>query len=75
MIKDKLRRLLEEKFPGTDLDADFAIQMNSMRVVELLVALEKEFGIRIDALEVDESNFANLEAMARFVEEKMARRS
>jgi acyl carrier protein len=44
--------------------------LDSVDALELVVALEKEYGIRIRSDEIDPEAFANVESLARFVAER-----
>lgn len=46
--------------------------LDSVDALELVVALEKEYGIRIRSDEIDPEAFANVESLSRFVEERRA---
>lgn len=41
--------------------------LDSVDALELVVALEKEYGIKIRSDEIDQSAFANVESLGRFV--------
>ncbi|MCB1037224.1 MAG: acyl carrier protein [Acidobacteria bacterium] len=46
--------------------------LDSVDALELVVALEKEYGIRIDSEEIGQEAFASVAALAGFVEELKA---
>ena len=48
--------------------------LDSVDALELVVALEKEFGIRTESHEIGREAFASVEALAAFVEGRLAAR-
>ena len=46
--------------------------LDSVDALELVVAMEKEFGIKIRSDEVSPEAFASAESLSRFVEERLA---
>jgi acyl carrier protein len=46
--------------------------LDSVDALELVVALEKEYGIRIRSDEIDPAAFANVDSLSRFVAERCA---
>lgn len=59
----------DEPLFGTGLGLD------SVDALELVVALEKEYGISIASHEVDKSVFGSLASLAGFVERRLAERT
>lgn len=63
--------------PAADaLSADSALmgsipELDSMAVVQLLAALEEQFGFSIDDDEIDASTFATVGSLAAFVQRKL----
>jgi acyl carrier protein len=49
--------------------------LDSVDALELVVALEKEFGIQIQSHEVGKEAFASISALSSFVETQLAARS
>ena len=45
--------------------------LDSLQTVELVLFLEREFGVQVDPEEVTEENFATLRAIAGLVERKL----
>lgn len=68
-IRDVVRRLVAERVDGVSLDdsASFLERTNldSLRVVELLVAIEKEFSINIDFVMVDPESLLSISGLTR----------
>jgi acyl carrier protein len=68
-IRDALRRLVAERVDGVLLDdsASFLEKTNldSLRVVELLVAIEKEFSVSIDFVMVDPESLLSISGLTR----------
>jgi acyl carrier protein len=48
-------------------------ELDSMAVVNLIMALEEHFGIAVGDDEIDASTFATLGSLSAFVEQKMRR--
>jgi acyl carrier protein len=68
-IRDAVRRLVAERVDGVSLDdsASFLERTNldSLRVVELLVAIEKEFSVNIDFVMVDPESLLSISGLTR----------
>jgi acyl carrier protein len=68
-IRDALRRLVAERVDGVSLDdsASFLEKTNldSLHVVELLVAIEKEFSVNIDFVMVDPESLLSISGLTR----------
>lgn len=68
-IRDVVRRLVAERVDGVSLDdsASFLERTNldSLRVVELLVAIEAEFSISIDFVMVDPESLLSISGLTR----------
>lgn len=47
-------------------------ELDSMTVVNVIAALEKQFGITIDNDEVSSKNFETIGSLTRFIEQKIA---
>ena len=63
--------MLARKFPGFG-SADFDLRrMDSLQLVELVNEIEREFGIEIHSMEIDEQNFRDLSSMEALVERKL----
>ncbi len=69
---------LEGVEPGMIGDEDplfgEGLGLDSVDALELVVALEKEFGIKIKSHEVDPSVFGSAASLARYVQERLAAR-
>ena len=48
------------------------LALDSVDALELMVALEKEFGVRIEGQEVGREAFASVSALATFIEGRLA---
>jgi acyl carrier protein len=68
-IRDAVRRLVAQRVDGVSLDdsASFLERTNldSLRVVELLVAIEEEFSISIDFVMVDPESLLSISGLTR----------
>jgi acyl carrier protein len=82
-IFERLKKLLNEgKFMSigsvsekidhnTSLISDLAL--DSIQIIELIIAIEKEFDISCDAEELNLSMFDNIDDMVKFVEQKVSK--
>jgi acyl carrier protein len=68
-IQETVRRLVAERVDGVSLDdsASFLerINLDSLRMVELLVAIEEEFSISIDFVMVDPESLLSISGLTR----------
>jgi len=79
-LKDRIRNLIIEKLKLEDVKPeDIAddtplfgegLALDSIDALELVVALEKEFGIKVEDEEVGAEAFKNLSTLAEFIHEK-----
>lgn len=79
-IKDRIRSLVVEKLKLETVkpeeikdDTQFfgaGLGLDSIDALELVVALEKEFGVTIADEEVGQKAFQNLQSLAAFIHEK-----
>lgn len=53
--------------PGAPLFGS-GLGLDSVDALELVVAIEKEFGIRVDSHEIGREAFASVDALAKFVD-------
>ena len=68
-IQDAVRRLVSERVDGVPPDDSASLlegtDLDSLGVVELLVAIEEEFGITIDFLTVDPEALLSISGLTR----------
>jgi acyl carrier protein len=79
-LKDRIRKLIVEKLRLENVKPEEiqdemplfgeGLGLDSIDALELVVALEKEFGIKITDEEVGVKVFQNLNALAAFIQEK-----
>lgn len=79
-LKDRIRKLIVEKLrletvKPEDIKDDMplfgeGLGLDSIDALELVVALEKEFGVTIGDEEVGAKAFQSLNALASFIQEK-----
>jgi acyl carrier protein len=80
-LRERIKRLIVESLhlDGTDpasIDDDAALfgeglGLDSVDALELVVALEKEFGIKIKSNEMGRESFASVASLASFVEGRL----
>ena len=72
--REKLLAFLKKYFKTDKVDDDTDIFemgfVNSLFSMQLVLFLEKEFDITVDALDMDISNFSSIGSMLRFIERK-----
>ena len=70
-IRDTVRRLVLERVDEVPLDDSASLlvttNLDSMGVVELLVAIEEEFGVSIDFVTVDPVSLLTISGLTRHV--------
>ncbi len=79
-LKNRLRNLIIDKLrlegvKPEEIEGDMALfgeglGLDSIDALELVVALEKEFGVTIDDEEVGAKAFQNINSLAQFILEK-----
>jgi acyl carrier protein len=82
-IKERVARLVRETVPGSEncnLTEDFALlgedgAFDSVTALQLLLALENEFGIVMKDDDVQPENLRNLERIVKFVKAALSRGS
>ncbi|MEM4409072.1 MAG: phosphopantetheine-binding protein [Candidatus Caldarchaeum sp.] len=78
-IRERVKRVLIGRLRGeSDLDYDtplieFGIGADSISLLELLVALEEEFKIRIDESKVKRGDLDSINSIATFIERECLR--
>jgi acyl carrier protein len=80
--KQAIRRLIQQKLlrtgnPEGISDADSLIEsgiLDSFGIQILIDSLEKDFAIKVSDVELIPENFESIDAIARFVEEKLAKK-
>ncbi len=65
--KDRIADLVKENFPGINLKSALFSQYNSLALVQFVVLLEEHFQISINNLDVHQTNFDNLDSVAKMV--------
>lgn len=62
-----------ELHPATDLRDDLGL--DSAALLELVLAIEAEFGVEIDVAEITEENFRTIAAISEFLHSRVGNRS
>jgi methoxymalonate biosynthesis acyl carrier protein len=72
-----VRSLLGPEDSQPSVDPEFVLdgsgQLDSVWALQLVVALEKEFGISVEDIDVTPENFQNISSLTRFVARKIER--
>ena len=73
-MKDKIRTFLSKFFKNYTLKEDEDIfatgYVNSMFAMELVLFVEKEFGIKVENEDLEFENFKSINAIAQMIERK-----
>lgn len=73
-MKQRIRELLEPLLPIVDLDSEFLYsELDSLGIMTILMALSDEFKIPLNAKDATPKNFKSLDALAKMVEDKLAK--
>lgn len=71
-MKEHIRTILEEILPLVDFDSDFLFtELDSLGITTILMTLEKEYNIKLSALDGTPRNLKNLDAIVALVESKL----
>lgn len=70
-IRDFLSRFFRKRELQDDEDIFALGFVNSLFAMQLIMYIEKQFGIQVDNNDLDFSNFRSISAIAEFVESKM----
>lgn len=69
---DALLKILREINPDVDFEHEEALMddgiFDSLELVGLVVAIEEEFGVEIDAEEINEENFNSVQNIMKLIE-------
>jgi acyl carrier protein len=78
-IKDRIRGFITSAFKGTQLDDRDDIfakgYVNSLFAMELVLLVERDFGIEVTDDDLDLKNFRSVDAMTRFVLSKNSQKN
>lgn len=74
--QDKIKTFLSKYFKNHDLRDDediFALGfVNSLLAIQLVIFVEKEFGVAVEDEDLDLDNFRSVDAIAHLIERKTA---
>lgn len=75
-VISKARQFICQRISATELDPELDIfdsgYVNSLFAMELVLFVEKEFGVAIENNDLDLDNFKSLNAISQFVDKKLA---
>ena len=69
-LSDLFANMLHVQVPSPDTDLLATARLDSVGMVELLLQIEKRFGVRVDMRDFEIDNFRSLSAIAAFVAER-----
>lgn len=70
-MKQHIYSLLSEALPAVDLESDFLFsELDSLGVVTILMILQREYDIPLNATDVTPKNFKTLDSIVAMVEAK-----
>lgn len=72
LVGEIIRERLHLSVDGTDEDLFDSGLVDSLAFVDLLMALEQEFGLSVGVDDLDLDNFRTIEQIASFVDERRA---
>lgn len=73
MMKENIRKILEEALPLVDLDSDFLFnELDSLGITTILMLLSDEYKITLESSDVTPKNFRSLDSIVALVEKKLA---
>lgn len=71
-MKQRIIELLSEALPAADLNSDFLFsEIDSLGIVTIMMVLSKEYGIRLDAMDVTPKNFKSIDSIVAMVQAKL----
>ena len=71
-MKERIKELLEEMLPLTDLESDFLFsELDSLGVTTILMTLSAEFSIELEAKDATPKNLRTLDSIVQMVEQKL----
>ena len=71
-MKQRIIELLSEALPAANLNSDFLFsELDSLGIVTIMMALSKEYGIRLDAMDVTPKNFKSIDSIVAMVQAKL----
>ena len=72
VMKEDIRKLLEEVVPLVDLDSDFLFaELDSLGVTAILMTLSANYNIELEAEDATPKNLRNLDALVELVKSKL----
>lgn len=73
MMKEEIRKQLEEALPLVDLDSDFLFQeLDSLGITTILMILSEKYGVELNYADVTPKNFKSLDSLVAMVQNKLA---
>jgi methoxymalonate biosynthesis acyl carrier protein len=69
-LSDLFANMLHVQVPSPDTDLLATARLDSVGMVELLLQIEKRFGVRVDMRDFEIDHFRSLSAIAAFVAER-----
>lgn len=75
-LEPRIRQLFRDKLalevPAADTDLFETAALDSMMFVDLLVHLEREFGVKVAVEDIEFDHFRSIERIAEFVAQRVA---
>ena len=73
MMKDVIRKKLEDALPLVDFDSDFLFsELDSLGVTTILMLLSDEFHIKLEATDATPKNLKSIDSIVALVTRKLA---
>ena len=70
LIRTFLRRYFGNRQVGDDVDLFLSGYVNSMAALQLVLFIEKQFGVKVETEELTLDNFRSVDALTALVERK-----
>lgn len=73
-MRQHILSLLSEALPTVDFSSDFLFsELDSLSIVNILMILSDEYGIKLDSSDVTPRNFKSIDSLVSLVESKLNR--
>ncbi len=73
-MRQHILSLLSDALPTVDFSSDFLFsELDSLSIVNILMILSDEYGIKLDSSDVTPRNFKSIDSLVSLVESKLNR--
>ncbi len=72
-MKNRIAELISAALPAVNPESDFLFgELDSLGVVTIMMILEKEYKVKLEATDATPKNFRSVDALAAMVENKLS---